>query len=80
MCIACWGYTLEVTDQTGTSHYLEMRTWQEVAASHCHRSAGGLRWRTTAGSHTNGCLVEYSVPPLAFFLSLSTLYFSSTNI
>ena len=37
-----------------------MRTWQEVAASHCHRSAGRQKRRTTAGSHTNGCMVEYS--------------------
>ena len=59
---------------------LEVMEWPEVAASHCHLFAGGQWRRTTAGSHTNGCMVEYSVPPLAFFLSLSTLYFSSTNI
>ena len=80
MCIACWGYTLEVADRTDTSHKVRMRTWQEVAASRSHRSAGRQKRRTTAGSHTNGCMVEYSVPPLAFFLSLLTPYFASTNI
>ena len=58
--IACWGYTLEVTDQTYTSHQVGMRMWQQVAASHCHRSAGGQKRRTTAGTHTNGCMLEYS--------------------
>ena len=60
MCIACWGYTLEVADRTDTSHKVRMRTWQEVAASRSHRSAGRQKRRTTAGSHTNGCMVEYS--------------------
>ena len=60
MCIACWGYTFEVMEWTDTSQEEGMRTWQEVAASHCHRSAGRQKRRTTAGSHTNGCMVEYS--------------------
>ena len=54
MCIACWGYTFEVMEWTDTSQEEGMRTWQEVAASHCHRSAGRQKRRTTAGSQAPG--------------------------
>ena len=32
MCIACWGYTLVVTDRTDTSYYVDTRTGSECAA------------------------------------------------
>ena len=60
MCIACWGYTLEVKEQIDTRHKEDVRMWREVALSHSHCAAGPLRTRTTAGSHTIGCMVEYS--------------------
>ena len=73
MCIACWGYTLEVTDQTDMSYKIGMclRTGRKLP----RRIATALPVRSGEGRQQAAIpmaawsLVEYSVPPLAFFLS-----------